>query len=232
SIQTIDFTGSILECYVDDSCLFVGDPTSSTAFTDVTLISPRGRPMVTNGTKPFLEVNAQKTRIENVTLRLPATGATFGTIVQVDDDQAFYLDGMEGSIGVRCDSTFCGSFISAPGPFNTWSAVGWLSNLNITPQCKGNGILWRSGNSLRVSDSVIQGYAQYGLRTGRDRGGYANARLENVYMEAGNCTNPVFNRAASAGVISDGGTLTINGGMGPQGVMPCFSGSSCTGSPT
>jgi hypothetical protein len=60
SNQTIDFSGSIVECYMDDSCIFVGDPTNSNAVLDVTIVNPRYCPMVSNGTKPFIEVNGQK----------------------------------------------------------------------------------------------------------------------------------------------------------------------------
>ena len=56
--QTIDFTGSIFECYMKDTCVFVGDPASSNAFADIMLLSPRGRPMVAGGTYPMIEVNA------------------------------------------------------------------------------------------------------------------------------------------------------------------------------
>ena len=139
---TVDFSGSIVECYMNDSCLFVGDPTSSVLFENITIINPRGRPMVANGTKPFIEVNAQKTRVFNVAARSPATGNSFGSYVQVDDDQAFLLDGLDANLGygVRCDASFCGSYVTAPGPFNVWSAVGWLKHLSISPQCSGNGI--------------------------------------------------------------------------------------------
>ncbi len=41
---TVDFSGSILECWMNDTCLFLGDPSNSTLFSDITLISPRGRP--------------------------------------------------------------------------------------------------------------------------------------------------------------------------------------------
>jgi hypothetical protein len=71
--------------------------------------------------------------------------------------------------GVRCDATFCGSYVTAPGPFNKWSAVGWLKNLNLSAQCQGNGVDWQSGNTLRISDSVVQGYNQFGIRTGTSR---------------------------------------------------------------
>src|SRR5947209_2356240 len=160
SFQTIDMAGAIIECQVDDVCLYVGDPVDSTLFSDIAILNPRGQPMVKNGTHPFIEINAQKTRIINLGLRRPPIGATFGSLLQVDDDQAFLLDGMEGSTGIRCDPEFCGAYVTAPGPFNKKSAVGWLENLNISPQCVGNGVLWQSGNTLRISDSVIEGYAQ------------------------------------------------------------------------
>lgn len=222
SNQTIDFSGSILECYMDNPCIYVGDQANSNAVLDVTIVNPRGRPMLPNGAKPFIEVNGQKTRIYNVSARVSKTG-TFGSYIQVDDDQAFLLDGLSTSLGygVRCDETFCGSYVFAPGPFNKWSAVGWLKNLNISPQCGGNGIDWQSGNTLRVSDSVVQGYNQFGVRTGTSRGGYGPTMLDNVYMEAGNCKNKSGNIGA-AGVIAQGQRVNWSGGEGPQGKVPLF----------
>ena len=222
SNQTIDFSGSIVECYMDDPCIYVGDSANSNAVLDVTLVNPRGRPMVPNGTKPFIEVNGQKTRIYNVSTRAGKPG-TFGSYVQVDDDQGFLLDGLSTGLGygVRCDSTFCGSYVTAPGPFNKWSAVGWLKNLNLSPQCQGNGIDWQSGNTLRISDSVVQGYNQFGVRTGSPRGGYGPTALENVYMEVGNCKNKSGN-VGIAGIIAEGQRLNWSGGEGPQGKIPVF----------
>lgn len=223
---TVDFSGSIIECYMDDTCIFAGDPSSSGAYSDITLINPRGRPMVANGTKPFLEVNAQKTRIFNVTTRLAPSGAYFGSYVQVDDDQSFLLDGLDtilgggsGNYGVRCDATVCNPVIYAPGPFNTYSAVGWLKNLNISLQCHGNGVDWQSGNTLRISDSVIQGYAQYGVRGGTRRGGYGGTALENTYMEVGSCSNPLGN-IGQAGLVQQGSTVELRGSA--VGTVPSF----------
>jgi hypothetical protein len=42
---------------MNDTCIFVGDPTASTLFDDVTLLNPRGRPTVAGGQKPFIEVH-------------------------------------------------------------------------------------------------------------------------------------------------------------------------------
>jgi hypothetical protein len=152
---TVDFSGSIVECWMNDTCIFAGDPSSSNTFSDITLINPRGRPTISGGQKPFIEVNAQKTRIFNVSTRVALSGGTFGSYVQVDDDQAFLLDGLSTVLGgqgtnygVRCDATVCNPVIYAPGPFSSFAAVGWLKNLNISLQCTGNGIDWQSGNPL------------------------------------------------------------------------------------
>jgi hypothetical protein len=230
---TVDFSGSIVECQTTDTCIFVGDPSNSTAFTDITLISPRGRPTVANGQAPFVEVNAQKTRIFNLATRTPLSGGTFGTLVQVDDDQAFLLDGLSTSIGgpgVRCDATVCNPVIYAPGPFNVFSAVGWLKNLNLSLNCIGNGVDWQSGNTVQISDSVIQGYPQYGVRAGTKRGGFGGFSLDNVYEEVGSCSNPSGN-IGQAGVIAQGSGafgVTIKAGAGPAGVVPQFANTGTT----
>jgi hypothetical protein len=176
---TVDFSGSILECWMNDTCIFVGDPTNANAYMDITMINPRGRPTVMNGQKPFIEVNAQKTRLFNVSTRINSGGGTFGSYVQVDDDEAFLLDGLDttlgggaGNYGMRCDATVCNPVIYAPGPFGTFPGVGWRKNLNLSMQCGGNGIDWQAGNTLRISDSVIQatrktasGWARSGVGT-------------------------------------------------------------------
>jgi len=230
---TVDLSGSILECQTPDPCIFVGDPLNSILFSDITLISPRGRPTVKLGNSPFIEVNAQGTRLMHVSTRIPLSGGTFGSLVQIDDDQAFLLDGLStqlGGTGVRCDSSVCNPVIFAPGPFNKYSAVGWLKNMNLSIGCQGNGVEWQSGNSLRISDSVIQGYAQYGVRAGTRRGGYGGFALENVYEEVGQCKNPLGN-IGQAGVIAQGAGvfgLKIEGGVGPAGIVPHFSNTGTT----
>ncbi|MCU1270949.1 MAG: putative autotransporter protein [Acidobacteriaceae bacterium] len=226
---TVDFSGSIIECWMIDTCIFVGDAVNSNSYSDITLVNPRGRPTIAAGVAPFIEVNAQKTRLFNVATRLPLSGGTFGSIVQVDDDQAFLLDGLDTTLGqgLRCDSTVCAPAVYAPGPFNVFSAVGWLKNLNISLQCGGNGVDWESGNSLRISDSVIQGYAQYGVRGGTRRGGFGGLDIANLYEEAGTCTNPAGN-IGQAGAIIQGNTVKISGGEGPSGVVPLFANTGTT----
>lgn len=235
SNQTIDFSGSVIECYMADTCLFVGDPTNATSFINITLINPRGRAMAVGGSKPFIEDNGQKTRLFNVATRVAATGAYFSSYVQVDGDEAFLLDGLDTTLGanvsgagLRCDATVCNPVVYAPGPFGAnGDAVGWLKNLNISLQCKGNGINWQSGNTVRISDSVIQGYAQYGVRGGVRRGGYGGFELTNIYEEIGTCTNPAGN-IGEAGVIAQGNWVKVTGGESPTGAIPQFTNTGST----
>ena len=94
--------------------------------------------------------------------------------------------------------------------------------MQLSAQCQGNGVDWQSGNILRISDSVIQGYAQFGVRGGVRRGGYGGIELDNVYEETGcNGHNPLGN-VGSAGVISQGGYLTIHSDRTPRGDNPTF----------
>ena len=238
--QTIEFNGGTQACYsATTPCVFIGDKNSSTAVLDVTLLGFRGRPMAVGGTKPMIEVNAQHTRIQNVQGLFEPTGGTFGSWVKVDDDQAFLLDGLDTSGGlgtIKCDTTFCGAYIQSNGTFSgnpQVAPVGWLEHLNLNIQCDGNGVDWLSGNTLRISDSVIEGYAQFGVRYSTATGGYGGLSLENVYEEYGSgCgagLGPGAITNAAAGVIMQGGSsytnpsMSIRGGEGPSGNMPVFS---------
>jgi len=238
--QTIDFTGGFLVCEFDADCLVVGRLDNYNATSYTTLISPRGIPSIRYGQHSFITVFGQHTRVFNVntflgkrtTPTLPENYGNFGHIVTVVADQAFLLDGLDGASVLTCTSRFCGSAVFAPGPFSGAgsygsrgagdnAALGWLKNLNIGPQCRGNGVDWQAGNTLHISDSVIQGYAQFGVRVGQNKGGYGMTQLDDVYEEVGNCTNPLGN-VGIAGVIVQGGKLSMTGGEMPKGNTPVF----------
>jgi hypothetical protein len=227
SNQTVDFGGAILNCYTaDNACIFVGDSKSSNDFQDITLISPRGRPMITAGTKPFIEVNAEQTRIFNVAARKAPKSGSFGSYVQVDDDQAFLLDGLDTDLGggVTCNPTYCGAVVMAPGPFKKFAAVGWLKNLNLSLECGGKGVEWLSGNGLKISDSVIQGWSVFGVRVSNQRGGYTGLISDNMYFE----TSPTcgkyspYGNVGNAALIAEGIQVRLMG-LGantPTGIFP------------
>lgn len=71
---TVDFSGSIVECWMNDTCLFVGDTANSSTYSDITLVNPRGRPAITNGIAPFIEVNRYQTEITDIVRRRGAFG--------------------------------------------------------------------------------------------------------------------------------------------------------------
>jgi hypothetical protein len=235
--QTVDFSGSSVVCNFDADCINVGDKTNYNATLNVTLLNPRGEPTIPHGQHSFITVWGQKTRILNLmTLTGKFIGGavfgTFGSYVTVAGDQAFLLDGLDttAGFGMECTAANCNAVIKAPGPFSRTggfgsggdnAAVGWIKNANLSMQCTGNGIDWQSGNGLRVSDSVIQGYAQYGVRGGLARGGYGMISMENVYQEVGNCKNPSGNIGV-AGVIVQGGKITIRDGEPMTAQIPRF----------
>ena len=226
--QTVDFQGAILNCHTpDDACIFIGDPKASNGFADITLISPRGRPTMIAGTKPFIEVDGQHTRLFNVSTRHGQPGASFGSYVQVDDDQAFLLDGLDsilGLEGVTCNPSFCGAFVTAPGPFNQWSAVGWLKHLNLSLQCAGKGVEWLSGNGLKISDSVIQGWSVFGVRVSNQRGGFGGFISDNVYYEASAACNESspYGNVGDTAILAEGTQVKISGlaNNGASAVFP------------
>ncbi len=235
--QTIDFSGSTVVCNFDADCVNVGDKGNYNATLNVTLVNPRGEPTIPHGQHSFITVWGQKTRIFNLmTMAGKFIGGnvygTFGNYLTVVSDQAFLLDGLDttAGFGMECTATNCNAVIRAPGPFNGTkgfgsggdnAALGWIKNASLSMQCMGNGIDWQSGNGLRVSDSVIQGYAQYGLRGGLARGGYNMISLENVYEEVGNCKNP-FGNIGVAGVIVQGGKVAIRDGEPLSAIIPRF----------
>jgi hypothetical protein len=239
--QTIDFSGAVVRCNFDTVyCIGVGRSDNYVATSNVTLIKPRAIPTVTGSTESMIAVFGQKTRIFNAMPMIgpPNNGGfgTFGHIVTVVGDQAFLLDGLDTTADTNafggCTASWCPSAVYAPGPFTgpgTWgtgkgnanAAVGWLKHLQIAPMCAGNGVDWQSGNVLHIEDSVIQGYAQFGIRWSMPGGGYGSALLDNLYEEGGCNSNPLGN-VGYAGLIVEGGRVSIHGGEMPYGVYPTF----------
>ncbi|MGC2196940.1 MAG: hypothetical protein WA628_19855, partial [Terriglobales bacterium] len=246
--QTIDFSGAIVKCNFDADCMVVGRSDNYGATSNVTLIKPRAMPTIAHGQHSMITVFGQKTRIYNVMAMIgprtnpptPENYGNFGHFVTVVSDQAFLLDGLDTTAGasLECTATFCGSYVYAPGPFSghgTWgtgsggdnAAVGWLKHMQLAPMCGGNGVDWQSGNVVSIEDSVIQGYSQFGIRTSLANGGYGMMTLDNVYEEGG-CNNNPLGNVGYAGVIVQGGRLSIHGGEMPYGNYPTFANTGST----
>jgi hypothetical protein len=250
SYQTIRQAGGRLECYVaNDDCVIVGRRESQTAtqnvvLEDVTFHAANGN--TANFSRDAIHVNAQSTVIRNPKFDYSARSAngtpigSFNSYVSVCDDEAFTLDGLDvhDGYGLRGDRRGQAVYALPEGHSrntNNCYAVGWLQHINGNLQCSGNVVTWLSGNGLRVSDSVVQGFSQYGIRSGTPSGGYnGNTQLDNDYFEVGGCTNPDYVDAGAkgsaaqgmAGVLTQGGQVTAHGSTGLTGAMPQFT---CSG---
>ncbi len=251
SFQTIRQAGGRLECYVaDDDCVVVGRRDSEIATQNVVLedlMFHAANGNTTNFARDAIHVNAQSTVIRNPKFDYSGRSAngspagSFNSYVSVCDDEAFTLDGLDVHDGSGLRGDRRGQAVYALPEKHTRNtnncyAVGWLQHINGNLQCAGNVVTWLSGNGLRVSDSVVQGFSQYGIRTGSPTGGYnGNTQMDNDYFEVGGCTNPDYIDAgargaaaqAMAGVITQGGQVTAHGSTGLTGAMPTFS---CSGS--
>jgi hypothetical protein len=251
SYQTIRQAGGRLECYVaDDDCVVVGRRDSQTTtqnvvLEDLTFHAANGN--IANFSWDAIHVNAQNTAVRNPKFDYSGRSAhgtpigSFNSYVSVCDDEAFTLDGLDVVAGTGLRGDRRGQAVYALPERHTRNtnncyAVGWLQHINGNLQCAGNVVTWLSGNGLRVSDSVVQGFSQYGIRTGSPTGGYnGNTQLDNDYFEVGGCTNPAYIDAGAkgtgaqgmAGVITQGGQVTAHGSTGLTGAMPTFS---CSGS--
>ena len=177
-----------------------------------------------------IEVNAMATSLHDLHMSNHVSYASWGdwqNQIVVDNDQAFKLDMLNVDAGPNCTANYCGQAIYFPGPFSTNAAVAWLSNMNLSLNCGGNGVTDWSGNTLRIQNSVIQGFRQWGVLDGTMRGGYGGGQFDDVYEEVGNCTNPMYpgtgaQQQGMAGLLVSGNGNSIRGGEFPVGQIPQF----------
>jgi hypothetical protein len=222
---SVQASGANITCNVRDTCLMIGDPMNANGFSRITVTGLRVRPGAIGGTWPAIEDNAQGTVLADIGPGSGAVpGASFGSLAQIDNDQAALINRMDTNLAPwsRCDAAFCSAAIFGPGPLNPNAGVLWIKNSNLSLNCMANGIDNWDDNTLHVSDSVVQGYAQFGVRAS---GVYANSlavQMDDVYEEVGNCTNPLG--TGQAGLIVMGGFAQTSGGS-PAGKLPLYSNS-------
>ena len=225
SQQTIDFSGSILQCWVawPSVCVHAGKYSSSTAVQQLDIRNLTIRAMV--AAAGGFGTNANGTDLDGFRFRNSATGAYFEKMYVNYNDQAAVLNRMDPSTGTavgQCNSTDCSDAIYSDG---TGSGITWVKNSNLTLNCLANGVNWSNGNTLRIIDSTIQGYPEFGVSVYSTYSTTPNVQLNNVYEEIGSCTNP--KGTGQEGVMVRGGWAEINGGVGPSGTLSKVT---CTGS--
>jgi hypothetical protein len=228
SSMTITSSGATLTCAMSDSCLMLGDPTNAGTFQAIVLQGLRVAPGVKGGTWPAVEDNAEGSQITDFG---PATssvpGASFGSLVQVDNDQAAVINRLSTVFNFawgRCDTTFCSTAIVGPGPYSKNAGVLWVQDSNLSLQCGGNGIDNQDGNTLKVSNSVVQGYAQFGIRASTVYQ-QNTVNLSSVYEEEDGYCNPLG--TGSSGLIVEGGQATTSASPS-AGLLPQFANTGST----
>ncbi len=213
--QATSGTSATQVTYADTNCGGTGTIASTAAFGGASLLNAA------------IEDNGNATSIHDVYFSDRTSSGTWGAwqnMLVIDNDQAFKLDKLNVDAGPNCTSNYCGQVIYAPGPFGINAAVLWLSHLQLSLQCHGNGVTAWNGNTVHISNSVIQGFQQWGVYGGNLRGGYGNGQYDDVYEEVGGCWNPMYSptQQAMAGLVNAGSPNTIHGGEFPLGQIPRF----------
>lgn len=224
ALQSIDGNGSIFQCYSTLSCIHMGDDTSSTDFTGITVRNVRLRAMAAN--VGGIEDNSQGGRILNgPKIRNSATSSYFAYLVQNDNNQAEELSGLDTGTGTgwgQCTAEPCSVVVKGTGGAN--AGITYLHDSNLALSCLGNGVDWKNGNTLNITDTVIQGYPQWGVRATSGFDVNPAVSLLNVYEEVGSCSNPLG--VGTAGLIVQFGRAEAKGMVGPAGKYPTLTASS------
>jgi hypothetical protein len=175
----------------------------------------------------FIEDNGFKVVFDGIAFGNSPYGGTINNGIVVLNDQDVMITHLSAYVG-HCGSDYCGQVVYAPGGFGNNPAIVKIAQSDLTLNCSGNGITSYSGNTLSVSDTVIQGYSMWGSNYSLVKGGFGGATYTNVYEEAGSCANPMY-PGAFAGVIQNGAPISWTGGEGPNGALATFaSGGSTT----
>lgn len=228
SYSSLDWTGTTVTCNLSDTCIFVGDPSATNQSLDTSFYNFTCRPAIVNGNYPCIEDHSNGMRVYGLYAFTPAGGggatgkASFSSLFQNDVDENNDLEGIDtdfAGIWSHCSTDFCSSAVyiktAAPAP------LSFIRNSNINMQCVGNGIDNQGTNTLSVTDTQIQAYQQFGVRTVGNFDTVINGVFSNDYFEIGSCApNPLG--TGTAGLVAQVGGILWNGSVEPQGAFPIY----------
>jgi hypothetical protein len=232
---TLDFSGSFVTCIMADTCLYLGNATNSSLTWNVVVNNFTGQPGCSNCNYPMIEDSAEHSKLIHVQAANPSpvggitSGYSFGSLIQVDNDQAAVIDGLD-SYNARwyhCDTTFCSAAVKGIGGSGV-SGILWIKNSFLDLGCGANGVDNQNANTMRISDSVVEDYPQFGVRSTDIYSNDPNVELDNVYFEVAGClgTNPL--KIGTAGLIVENGFASIKNTLGPLGGAPVYANTGAT----
>ncbi|MCU1305161.1 MAG: hypothetical protein JWQ87_5445 [Candidatus Sulfotelmatobacter sp.] len=235
--QVVDFSGSNVTCLMADSCLFVGSTTFPNYAWDIKISNFMGIPGCNNCNFPMIEDAGQHTQFLNIKSANPnpvgskTSGLSFGSLIQVDNDQSTVIDALDtgNARWSHCDTTFCSVAVKGAGGGGN-SGIIYLKNSAMNLGCSANGVDNQNGNTMRISDTVIQSQTQFGVRSTATYGNIPNVELDNVYWEVAGCANTNPLHVGIAGLIVVGGFSSVKNNVGPTGSLEVFVNSGTTGS--
>jgi hypothetical protein len=237
SLYTVlDFSGSVVTCAMADSCLVIGSTSNQTYAWDITVKNFTGQPGCSVCNYPMIEDAAQHTHFWHVSVAYGpsgsngVTGNDFGSLIQVDNDQAAVIDGLgvyaDANWG-HCSTDFCSVAVLGKGGSGN-SGIMYIKDSNINLSCVANGIDNQNGNTLDIEDSVIQAQGQFGVRSIAGYSNIPNLKLSGSYFEVGQCANKNPLGTGQAGVIVAGGWSYVNSTAGPNGQAPLYANTGST----
>ncbi len=224
--------GARVACAMSDTCLYIGDSANGAAGLEVQVDGFHPDALVVNGTYPALEDHGQAVRINKFApfhnFQRPST-ASFGELIQIDTDELATIDGMdmtaESASDAHCSTDFCEVAVKG---VSGGASVIYIKNSGLTLNCTMNGVDAQGENTLRISDSVIQGQAQFAVRASSPYSNVPAVELDNVYGEVAGCagSNPLG--IGQAGLIVQGGFASVRNSVGPVGSAPVFANTGTT----
>jgi len=221
--------GATLLCNVAANCMLLGDLVHVYDYNHISIEGLGFSPTANSAGYAALEDDAMGSRIVNVK-PINNSSYTFARIVQVDNDQAGLISGLDMSLGtstLSCTSSACGYAIYGMQG-GAYAGLFTVLGSNLSMGCNGNGIYW-GGGPLDVIGTVIQAFAEgaiFGVAS--QAGGIAQISTYGGDIEAGACTNPMGN-IGQMGVLVQGRTLEDhNTPIG--GNVPAFPQNGTTGS--
>jgi hypothetical protein len=205
---TADFTGARIICSMSDTCLQLGDLVDTNRVTNTQIIGFAAVPTIVNGNFPMIVSNANFSHIDHARAFSPSiANASFGQLILNHNDQGLEISHLDAnSVWGHCSTDFCSVAVSGAGSGGD-AGILWIRNSNISPQCKANGVDNQNGNTLAIDNSIIQGVGQFAVRnTGTFITVPSSGKM--IYMEVGNCTNPLG--IGVAGWIQLGGNASLH----------------------